>query len=228
MQAGIDDFAQVVRRNVRRHADRDAGRAIDQQIGDARRENERLAFAAVVVRTEVDGFLVDVGQQLVADLRHADFGVAHGGGVVAVDRTEVALAVDQHVAQRERLRHANDRLVDGGVAVRMIFTDHVADDTRRLLVGAIPVVVQLVHRVQRATMHRLQAIADIGKRAPDDHAHRVIEIRAAHFLLKGDWQSLFGELIHYPCLELCAATRQRARRFRGLARRPRDMRRRGA
>ena len=30
---------QIVRRNVGRHADRDARGAIDQQVGDARREN---------------------------------------------------------------------------------------------------------------------------------------------------------------------------------------------
>lgn len=87
----------------------------------------------------------------------------------------------------------------------MVLTDDVPDDTRRLLVRAIPVVVQFMHRVQRPAMHRLQAIADIGKRAPDDYTHRVIEIRTAHFLLEGDRQSLFGELIHYPCLELCSS-----------------------
>jgi hypothetical protein len=90
---------------------------------------------AVVVRPEIDGFLVDVGQQLVADARHADFGVAHRRGVVAVDRAEVALAVDQHVAQRKVLRHAHDGVVDRGVAVRVVLADDVADDARALLVG---------------------------------------------------------------------------------------------
>src|SRR5690606_11460212 len=42
-KARIDDLAEVVRRNIRRHADRDARRAVDQQIWDARRENRGLA-----------------------------------------------------------------------------------------------------------------------------------------------------------------------------------------
>ena len=85
---------------------------------------------AVVVRAEVDRFLVDVGEHLVRDLGQADLGVAHRRGVVAVDRAEVALAVDQHVAQREVLRHAHDRVVDRLVAVRVVLADHVADDAR--------------------------------------------------------------------------------------------------
>jgi len=67
--------------------------------------------------------------------------------------------------------------------VRVVFTDHIADDTSRFLVSPVPVVVQLVHREQHPAMHRFQAIADIGKRAPYDHAHRVFDVRAAHFLL---------------------------------------------
>jgi hypothetical protein len=50
------------------------------------------------------------------------------GGVVSVDRSEVALAVHQHVAHREVLRHAHDGVVDRLVAVRVVLADHVADD----------------------------------------------------------------------------------------------------
>ena len=46
-----DDLGQVVRRNVRRHADRDTGRAVDQQVRHARRQNFRLLRAVVEVRT---------------------------------------------------------------------------------------------------------------------------------------------------------------------------------
>jgi hypothetical protein len=104
---GVDHFGQVVRRDVRGHADRDAGGTVDQQVRDTRRQDRRFQFLLVVVRREVDGFLVDVGEQLVRELGHARFGVTHRRGGIAVDRTEVALAVDQQVAQRERLRHAH-------------------------------------------------------------------------------------------------------------------------
>src|SRR5438270_8767971 len=42
-------LAEVVRRHVRRHADRDARRAVDQQVGDPPRQDQRLEALAVVV-----------------------------------------------------------------------------------------------------------------------------------------------------------------------------------
>jgi hypothetical protein len=101
VQAGVHHLVEVVRRDVGGHAHRDAAEPVDQQVGQLARQHQRFFFGAVVVGPEIDGFLVDVGQQLVGDLGQADFGVAHGRGVVAVDRAEVALAVDQHVAQEK-------------------------------------------------------------------------------------------------------------------------------
>ena len=98
-------------------------------------------FGAVVVGAEVYGFFVDVGQQFVGDARHADFGITHGCGVVAVYRAEVALAVYQHIAHGEVLRHAHDGVVYGDVAVRVVFTNHIADNTRRFFIRPVPVVV---------------------------------------------------------------------------------------
>ena len=182
--AGRDDLVQVVRRDVGRHADRDARRAVDQQIRDARRQDGRLALRLVVVRDEVDRFLVDVRQQLARELRHAHFGVAHRRRRIAVDRPEIALAVDQQVAHGERLRHAHDGVVHGRIAVRMVLADDIADDARRFLVRPVPVVAELAHRIQDAPVHRLQAVPHIGQSAAHDHAHRVIQVRLAHLLFE--------------------------------------------
>ncbi len=91
--------------------------------------------------------------------------------------TEVALAVDQRIPIRERLRHQHHRLVTSRVAVRMIFTDHVADGARRFLVfGGLPRAL-LAHDVHDATLHRLQAVADVRQSAVENHVHRIIEVR---------------------------------------------------
>ena len=47
---GVDHLAEIVRRDVGRHADRDAARAVDQQVRETRRQHRRLALGAVVVR----------------------------------------------------------------------------------------------------------------------------------------------------------------------------------
>ena len=108
-----------MRRDVGRHADGDAGAAVEQQVRQARRQHLRLLRRGVVVRLEIDGVLVDVGEHLVGDRGQARFGVAHRRRAVAVDRAEVALTIDERVAQVEVLRHADERVVDGGVAVRV-------------------------------------------------------------------------------------------------------------
>ena len=61
--AGIDHLAEIVRRDVGRHADRDAAGAIDQKIGKARRQHHRLALGIVVIGLEVDGVLVEILDQ---------------------------------------------------------------------------------------------------------------------------------------------------------------------
>ena len=133
---GVDDLAEVVGRDVGGHADRDPGRAVDQQVGEPCRQNGRLGHRAVVVGRPVDGVLVDVvAEQLLGQPGEADLGVPHGRRRVAVDRAEVALAVDQGVAHGEVLRHADRGVVDRLVAVRVVLTHDVADDARRLLVG---------------------------------------------------------------------------------------------
>src|SRR5215216_3538581 len=65
----VDHLAEVVRRDVRRHADGDAGGAVDEQVREPGRKNRRLPARLVVVRLEVDRVRVDVAQQLGRDPR---------------------------------------------------------------------------------------------------------------------------------------------------------------
>ncbi len=172
-QAGVDHLAQIVRRDAGRHADGDAARAVDQQVGDARRQHRGLALLAVVVVLELDRAEVDVGHQRFGRLGQAALGVAHVRRRIGVDGAEVALAVDQRQAHRERLGHAHQRVVDGRIPVGVVLADHVADDARRLHVGPVRGVPLLVHREQDSPVHRLEAVAHVRQRPGDDDAHRV-------------------------------------------------------
>ena len=118
----IDHFRQVVRRDIRRHADGDAVGTIHEQVRDAGRQDERFLQRAVIVRHEIDGILVDVAQHFHGDLRHTHFRITHRSRGVAVDRAEVPVPIDQRVARREILRHADSRLIDCDIAVRVVLT----------------------------------------------------------------------------------------------------------
>ena len=197
-QAGVDDLAQVVRGDVGGHPDGDPGRAVDQQVGDARRQDRGLGLRAVVVGDEIDRLLIEIGQQFVGDARHAHLGVAHGRRGIAVHRAEIALPIDEHVAQRKGLRHAHDGVVDGHVAVGVVFTDDVADHARRFLVGLVPVVAELAHRVQDAPVYGLEPVAGVGQGASHDDAHGVVQIGLAHLVFDVDGGQIFGEIDHGP------------------------------
>ena len=178
----IDGLAEIVRRDVGRHADGDAARAIDQKVREARRQDDRLLFLLVVVRLEIDRVLVEVFEQGQSGTVEPRLRVAGGRGRIAVDRAEIALPVDQGHAHREVLRHAHEGVVNGKIAVRMVLAHRVADGARGLVVGAVRREIQLGHRIEDAAMHRLQAVANVGQGAADDHAHRVIEVAALHFV----------------------------------------------
>ena len=159
VQAGVDHFVQVVWWDVGGHAHRNTARAVNEQIGQARWQHQGFFFRAVVIGAEINGFFVNVAQHFVGNFGQSDFGVPHGGGVVAVYRAKVALSVHQHMAHRKVLRHTDDGVVNRLVAVRVVLTNHVTHNTRRLFVRAVPVVVELVHGKQHSAVHRLEAVS---------------------------------------------------------------------
>ena len=76
--AGVDDLAQIVRRDVGRHADRDPLGAVDQQVREARRQDPRLALGLVVVRLKIDRVVVEIVEQRIGDPGEPRLGIAVG------------------------------------------------------------------------------------------------------------------------------------------------------
>ena len=133
----VAKFAQVVGRNVGRHTDRDAARAVQKKLRDFRRQNRRFRHGLVEVRHEIDGVLVDVRQHFLRQGRHAALGVAVGRGGVAVDGTEVALPVHQRISHAPGLRHTHQGVVNSRVTVRVILLQDFADHAGALGVFAV-------------------------------------------------------------------------------------------
>ena len=163
-------------RNVGRHADRDPGGSIDQQIGDSAGKDDGFLVAAVIVVFERDGASRQVGQHLGADPSHPALGVTHGGGVVGVDRTEVSVAVDEAHSHGERLSQSNHGVVNTAVTMRVIVTHDLTDNGRRFSeLGRVGQVL-LVHRVQNSALNRLEPIADIGQGSAGDDRQAVVQV----------------------------------------------------
>src|SRR2546425_3888777 len=181
---GVADLGKVVRWNVGRHADGDARGAVEHQVRQAGGQHEWLLPGRGIIVAEVDGILLEVDQQFGSDRGEPRLGVPVGGRRVAVDRPEVALAVDQRVAQREVLRHAHQAVVDGHVAGRVVVLEHLRDDGGALLVAGAGRHPLLLHRVKDPAVNRFQAVASIGQRPADDDAHRVVHVARAHLVLE--------------------------------------------
>ena len=177
-----------MRWNVGGHANGNAAGAVDEQIGNARGENERLFAGLIEVGNEIYGFFFEVGEDVLGDLCQSRFGVPHGGGRITVYRAEISLPVDQRVTHVEILRQAHQRGIDYGFTVRMIVAGRVAADLGALAIAAIGGQAQIVHRHQDAPLHGLEAVAHVGESASDDDAHGVVEIRLTHFDFDIDWE----------------------------------------
>ena len=113
----VDDFAQIMRRNIGRHADSDTHRAVDQDIGKTARQHCRFFQTVVIVGDERHGLLVDIRQHLQGDLGHSRLCITVSSRRVAVYRTEVTLTVHQHIPHGEILRQTHQRIIDRSVTV---------------------------------------------------------------------------------------------------------------
>src|SRR6266849_6639237 len=192
---GVDDFPQIVWRNVGSHANGDAAGAIDQEIGDARGKDKGLLARLIEVGNEIDGLFFEVGENVFANFRQPRLGVPHGSRRIAVHGAKVSLAVDKRVAHVEVLREADKRGINDGFAVRVIIAGSIAADFRALAVAAIGGQAEIVHGHQDAALHRLEAVAHVGESARDDYAHRVVEIRLPHFRF-----DIYGKQNGFICL----------------------------
>src|SRR5699024_2559910 len=106
---------------------------------------------------------------------HLRLCVTHRRSAVPVHGTEVPLTVDKWIAVAEILRHADHRIIDGRVTMRMIFTHDIADDTRGFLIRFISGHAVVMHTVKYSPVHGLHAVPDIRKRPRDDDTHCIIQ-----------------------------------------------------
>ena len=182
-QHAVDQFGQVVGRDVGGHTHRNASRAVQQELGDARRHHRGLLLGTVKVVGKVDRFGLDVFQQGVGGQRlQPGFGVPHGRRWVVVHRAEVAMPVDQGHAHRKVLGHPHQGVVNGRIPVGVVLTQHLTHHPGAFPIGPIAGKTQLVHRVEDAAMHGFEAIAGIGEGPSHNHAHRILQVGARHLV----------------------------------------------
>ena len=141
----IYGFTKIVRGNICGHAYGDSRGSVYQKIGKSCRHNRRLFFRLVKVRNKINGVLIYIRQHFHGNFGKSGLCVTHGCGTVPVHRTEVSVAVHKGISCRPLLGHIYKCAVNGTVAVRVIFTHGIADDTCTFSVRLVRTVVKLDH-----------------------------------------------------------------------------------
>lgn len=173
----VGELAQVVRRDVGRHTDRDATRTVGEQVREPARQNRRLLHPAVVVRDEIDCLLVDFAQHLhrqrsqprlgvVADESVRNEGVVGGIDSEAIDglHTSVGHRSDARVGEP-----AIGQLSHNGVGVRILAV-RVAEPPRETTVyDGISLI--LIRNRSLGAHHRDIAGTDLLDQLPQQRRH---------------------------------------------------------
>ena len=160
--------------NVTSHTNCNSRCPIYEEVGYQGRQNRGFIEGGIVVGSEINRLFVQIGEKLMGQLVLADFSVSHGRRWISIHRTEVSLTINQSIAHRKMLSHAHKSIIHCGITMGMILTNYVTDNAGGFLVWLIPVVTQLPHRIEYASVHRLEPIAHIWKGPAYDNAHGII------------------------------------------------------
>ena len=170
-----------MRRNGGRHPDRNAVRAVNEDIREARRQNLRFALRLIEVGHEIHNVLVKVAKEhILSEFFQPGLGITHRGSPVPLDGTEIAVPVHQDAALLEFLGHHHQSVINGAVPMGMVFAHRVANDTRTFPVRPVVARSQLPHVKKNPSLHGLQPVPDIRQRSRHDDRHRVIYIVFLH------------------------------------------------
>jgi len=82
---GINDFSRVMRRNIGRHPNGNAARAIDQKIGVFSRQNRWFFLGFIIIGDEINSIAINIPQQGFSNLGQTRFCVTHGGWRVTIN-----------------------------------------------------------------------------------------------------------------------------------------------
>ena len=192
----VNDFAQVMGRDIGCHTNGDTGTAVHQDIGEPAGQNRRLLQTVIVVGAEVDGFLVDVGEHHSGDLAHLGFGISVCCRRVAVHRTEVAVSVHQRVTHGEVLCQTHQGIIDRSITMGVVPSQYSTDCIRAFAVSLLRREAVFIHGIENPAMDRLQAVPHIGQGTAHDYRHRIIQETLFHLLFDVDRDDLIVFLFH--------------------------------
>ena len=171
-----------MRRDIGGHTHGDTGGAVHEEVGEGAGQDFRFEVFAVIVGVHIDRIFSDILEHEICDGSEPGLRVPVGCGRIAVEGAEVALAIEQGVAEAEILRHADKGVINGRIAMGMIFTHGFADDTGAFHIRPVGIETQFPHGKDDPPVDRLESIPNVGQGAAHNDAHGIINIGNLEFL----------------------------------------------
>ena len=173
----IDHLSQVMRRNTGCHTYCNSFCAIYKKIWNFNRKNRRFFFCLIKVRYKIHHIFIQIIQKnLLGKLFQPGLRIPHSRSAVAFNGTEVSMAVHKSFSFFKLLGHHNKCLINRAVAMRVVFTHGIAYDTGAFTVRPVVTDSQLIHVIQRSSLHRLQPVSHIRKSTRNNDAHGIVNI----------------------------------------------------
>ena len=107
----VDYFGSIMRRDACRHADRNAARAIGQQVREEARHDFRLFIFAVIRGPKIGRIFIEPVHEFDCRTCQPRLSISVGCGIITINIAEIALPVDQRITKRKSLREAHHRVV---------------------------------------------------------------------------------------------------------------------
>jgi len=176
-QQGITNLPYMMRRNIRRHPNRNPAGTVDQKIRKFRRQNNRLHPRLIIVRNKIHRLQLQVLEHIYRRLRQTGLRITHRRRRVGINTPEVPLRVHQQNPHIPVLTHPNQRPVRRLIPMRVIIAARIAHNLGAFAVLRTRTQVQIIHRYQNTPLRRLQTVTHIRQSTGNNHAHRIIQIR---------------------------------------------------
>ena len=142
-------------RNAGRHADRNTFRAVYEKVRHPHRKYKGFLLCLIKVRSEIDDIFIQIRQtDFLSELRKSRLGITHGSSPVTLDGSEITVSVHKDLPFFKLLCHDDQSLVDGAVAVGVIFTHRISHDTGTFPVGPVITYPQFVHIIESTSLNR--------------------------------------------------------------------------
>ena len=156
LDRGIDQLIEIMGQDLGGESHRDAISTLGEQKRKFHREGHRFFLPSVVTQLPFRGLGIEGHFQ--GELAQARLDVSGGSGIVSrAHIPPVTLGIDQEVL----LAQVHQGVLDAGIPVRVVL-HRLPDDVGRLVQAPV---IHLLHRMQDATLHGLQAVFD-GRHGP--------------------------------------------------------------